>query len=251
VSEPGTTQPPNDAVATATRELVALVASHLPQRFYPGERPWRMFGAAIVVRMADTVESIMALMAAGLPIDGLIVLRALYEQVVRYMWVSIDPDAHIARWGDNARAHLLKLHNDALKFGQTVMDDAELSKARDAKELPGLADLALAVDAHWGGKMIGFREPATGAQGILTMRGLYTMVYRTGSRAAHLQPDSLEPYATIHASPIVVARPSKDEPSIWWPLTVALYAHALIVCNEQLNWPDPDRVREINDAMYA
>jgi hypothetical protein len=59
------------------------------------------------------------------------------------------------------------------------------------------------------------------------------------------------PYATIHASPIVVARPSKDEPSIWWPLTVALYAHALIVCNEQLNWPDPDRVRAINDAMYA
>jgi hypothetical protein len=32
---------------------------------------------------------------------------------------------------------------------------------------------------------------------------------------------------------------------------VALYAHELIVCNDQLNWPDPDRVRGINDAMYV
>jgi hypothetical protein len=35
VSEPGWKQPPDEAVATATRELVALVTSHLPQRFYP------------------------------------------------------------------------------------------------------------------------------------------------------------------------------------------------------------------------
>jgi hypothetical protein len=58
------------------------------------------------------------------------------------------------------------------------------------------------------------------------MRGLYTMVYRTASRSAHLQPDSLEPYATLTTSPIVVNRPNTDEPSIWWPLAVALYARA-------------------------
>jgi hypothetical protein len=32
---------------------------------------------------------------------------------------------------------------------------------------------------------------------------------------------------------------------------LALYAHALIVCNDQLNWPNPDRVRGINNAMYV
>lgn len=79
----------------ASRELIELVTSQLPQRFYPGEHPWRMFGAAIIVRMADTVESMMVLMAARLPIDGLILLRALYEQVVRYLWVSIDPDSNM------------------------------------------------------------------------------------------------------------------------------------------------------------
>lgn len=249
--EPGWTQPSDEAVAMASHELIELVTSHLPQRFYPGEHPWRMFGAAIIVRMTDTVESMMVLMTAGLPIDGLILMRALYEQVVRYLWVSIDPDSNMEAWGSNARWHMRKLHNDALKFGQTVMDDDELAAAEGARELPGLADLALAVDKHWGGKMVGFRSPATGKQGILTMRGLYTMVYRTGSRSAHVQPDSLEPYAELQASPRVIRRPNKDEPSIWWPLAVALYAHALIVCNDQLNWPDPDRIRAINDAMYA
>jgi hypothetical protein len=251
LSEPGWTQPPDEAVRTAASELIELVDSHLPQRFYAGEHPWRMFSAAIILRMADTVEGMMALMAAGLPIDGLNLLRALYEQVVRYLWVSINPDDHIEAWGSNARYHLRKLHNDAVKFGQSVMDEGELAAAEGAKELPGLADLALAVDSHWGGKMLGFRAPASGKQGILTMRGLYTMVYRTASRSAHLQPDSLESYATLTTSPIVVNRPSKDESSIWWPLAVALYAHALIACHDQLNWPDPDRVREINDRMYA
>jgi hypothetical protein len=65
------------------------------------------------------------------------------------MWISIDPDNHIEAWGTNARWQMRKLHNDALKFGQTVMDDAELAAAEGSKELPGLADLALAVDTHW------------------------------------------------------------------------------------------------------
>lgn len=251
ISEPVSSQPSNDAVATASRELIELVMTQLPQRFYRGEHPWRMFGAAVILRMADTVESMMALMSAGLPIDGLILLRTLYEQVIRYLWVSINPDNHMQAWGSNARWHLRKLHNDALRFGQTIMDDDELAAADGAKELPPLADLALAVDDHWGGKMVGFRSPATGKQGILTMRGLYTIIYRTGSQAAHVQPESLEPYGQLHALPRVIDRPSKEEPSIWWPVAVALYAHALIVCHDQLNWPDPDRVRAVNDAMYA
>jgi hypothetical protein len=69
-----------------------------PQRFYSSEHQWRKFSAGIALRMADTVEATMVLMAAGLPIDGLIVIRALYEQVVRYLWVSIDPETHVAEW---------------------------------------------------------------------------------------------------------------------------------------------------------
>lgn len=129
-----------------------------------------MFGAAVILRMADTVESMTVLMTAGLSIDGLILLRTLYEQVIRYLWVSIDPDVHMDAWGSNARWRLRKLHADALKFDQKVMNDDELAAAKDAKPLPGLVDLALAVDKYWGGKMVGFRSPANGKQGITNPR---------------------------------------------------------------------------------
>lgn len=100
--------------------------------------------------------------------------------------------------------------------------------------------------------MLGFHEPETGEQKLLTMRGLYTMIYRTTSLTTHLQPDSLEPYIVDHtATPRVVQRAPRGEPSLFWTVAVSLYSHALIVCNDQLNWPNRDRVRAINDAMYA
>jgi hypothetical protein len=75
--------------------------------------------------------------------------------VIRYLWVSINPDDHIEAWGSNARYHLRKLHNDAT---------------------------------------------------------------RTNPRSGGRSP---------------------------WRSTHALAVH------DQLNWPDPDRVREINDRRYA
>jgi hypothetical protein len=53
------------------------------------------------------------------------------------------------------------------------------------------------------------RHSRSRSSGILTMRGLYTMVYRTGSRAAHVQPDSLEPYGELHVSPRVIHHPAR------------------------------------------
>lgn len=251
-TEPGSSQPPNDRVALAARELIELVESHMPQRFYPSEPNSRMFSAAIVARMADTVESIVALMEAGLAIDGLILIRALYEAVVRFMWLAIHPEANTAAWGEDADAAARKHHDELLKYGSELLSPEQRAAVASAQPLPPLADLAEAVDKHWNGVMLGFRSPATGEQAILSLRGLYTMIYRIASLTAHLQSDSLAPYVIDpEASPRVVRRASPGEPSMFWALTVALYAHALIICNDQLNWPDRDRVREINDAMYA
>jgi Phage integrase, N-terminal SAM-like domain len=42
-------------------------------------------------RMADTVDAAMALMDGGFDVDGQTLLRSLYEQVVTFAWVAIDP----------------------------------------------------------------------------------------------------------------------------------------------------------------
>jgi hypothetical protein len=76
----------------ANAGLVGLVRSHLPFRIYGGERWWALFRTAALVRMADTVESLMDLMAAEQYLDGQILVRSLYEQVATFAWLSIDPD---------------------------------------------------------------------------------------------------------------------------------------------------------------
>jgi hypothetical protein len=253
VSEkPGSQQPPDGNVEVAARELIRLVESHLPQRCYPSEGRWRMICAAIVVRMADTLESILALMEAGLAVDGLTLIRALYEATVKFMWLAIDPEANLSAWLQDADAAARKHHDETLDYGMELLTPKQRAAVQNAKSLPPLTELAAAVDKHWEGAMLGFHEPETGEQKLLTMRGLYTMIYRTTSLTTHLQPDSLEPYIVDHtATPGVVQRAPRGEPSLFWTVAISLYSHALIVCNDQLNWPNRDRVRAINDAMYA
>jgi hypothetical protein len=39
--------------------------------------------------------------------------------------------------------------------------------------------------------------------------------------------------------------------SIWWPLTVPIFAQALLVCNDQLGRPDAEKVIAANNTMYV
>jgi hypothetical protein len=227
-----------------------MVEGHLPQRFYRTEHHWRLYGAAMIVRMADTGESMLALMEADHPVDGLVLLRTLYEQVVVYCWIAIDRDEHLGRWISGARWYERRLHNDALAYDMEVLSADELRATESAERFPDLAQLAAEVDRHWGGRLIGFRPPGAGREGILNFRGLYVAIYRIASRAIHAQPHALDPYADVLRYPRRVARAEAAPESIWWPLAVPLYSQALLVCSEQLGWPDPDRVLTINNAMY-
>jgi hypothetical protein len=83
------------------------------------------------------------------------------------------------------------------------------------------------------------------------MKGLYVAIYRYTSRAAHAQLDALDPYVDVGKYPRVVDRPASTTESLWWPLTVPLFAHALLVCNDNLGWPDADQVIAANNAMYV
>jgi hypothetical protein len=243
-------QPSNDKIRAAALALISLVEAHLPQRFYR-ERRWRVWCATLVVRMADTVEALLALMDADLAVDGATVLRSLYEEVVGFLWIAAEPDQRLGQWADNARFWERKMHTDAEPFGIKLLSPSELSLTKGAKKMPDLAQRSAEVDAYWGPRLIGFRPPTSGQDGILTFRGLYAAIYRFTSRAAHAQPDAMDPYVEPRLYPVIVARPKPTLESIWWPLAVPLYAQALLVCHETLKWPDPVTVRAINDAMYV
>ncbi len=240
--------PGEDEVRRAAGALVELVEESLPQRFWGGEHEWKVMAAAVIVRLADTLESIVAVMDAGHELDGLILLRAFYEQVVVFCWASIDRETNPERWRLNAIYWLRKLHEDMIPYSQKVLTRAELEEAEKGVRMPPLIQLAGEVDEHWGGRLVGFRAPSS--NDILNFSGLYLPIYRMGSRAAHGEATALNIYID-HGYPRRVDRATRDERSAWWSLAIPLYAQALLVCNEQLNWPDPERVRAINNAMYA
>jgi len=136
---PGSIKPTDDAALAGARTLVALVKAHKPQRFYKSERGWRIATAAMVFRMADTVESMVALNEGKYALDTLILLRALYEQVVTFCWLAISPEKHIDAWGANEHYWQLRLHRDSLKYGHPALSPAGVAAAEaDAKKMPSI-----------------------------------------------------------------------------------------------------------------
>jgi hypothetical protein len=204
----------------------------------------------MTVRMTDTVRSLLAIIDAGTDADGAILLRALYEKIVIFCWIATDPEPNLTAWIENAKVYRRKLHNDALGFGVSLYADEELAEASELKTLPALADLAFKVDAHWGPLLQGFRTREGSLDNdVLTFRGLY-MTYRLGSRDAHAQPESLEDHGDFAAYPIKIEFPKRSNMPGILSVGISLFAQALVVCHEAVGWPDPDRVRSINDAMY-
>jgi hypothetical protein len=250
--ERGKTQPTDDDAKAAARALVDLVRTqHLPKRFRH-EPSWHLVTAAFVVRMADTVESILSLWSGDKSgLDMMILLRALYEQTVVFAWLAIDPTAHLDEWGENERYYHRVAVEEAAEYGIPCTWE-ELTTM--GTRLKPLNQLALAVDEHWGGQLTGF--PTAAAKGqkqeldLLTFAGLYLPIYREASSATHATPAALAPYMDLAANPRVVDVASGNEYAAWWSIVVPLFTQALIVCNSVVGWPDRDMVLGINNSMY-
>jgi hypothetical protein len=250
--QPGSVRPRADAVGPAAQSLLGLVEDQLPTQFQADEDEWHCYAAAFVCRMSELVRSIFVLMKDGRTIDGGLMLRVLYEHVVKFCWIAADSDTRYPVWRSDGLVQRRKLHNDALPFGITVLDPQQLVEAQAATdELPKMPQLAQEVDAYWGGRIDAFRPPVKGQPlQLLTIRGMYIPGYRTLSEPVHGHADVMKAYINS-GTPIWPVGPDAADRSMWWALAVTLLAQALLVCHTILDAPDPDRVRAINNVMYA
>ena len=242
-----------ERVVEANRQLLALVDERLPERFYRSEGYGRPALCALVARMAGIVESITLLVGSGRQQDTLVLLRTLYEHMLLFCWIAIDPDERTYQWRDHAVVQRRKLHNDVLGFGVELMSADELGEAAELLPLAGgLQQRAEEVDAFWSQRIRGFRAPRKGdKEGLLTVRGLYTAIYRLASRVAHAQIETIEDCIDMTGYPgrPAVVHAERDDSMTWSAISTPIFAMALMVCHHRLGWPDEQRVREINDAM--
>jgi hypothetical protein len=242
-----------ELIRTATDEMLTLVNERLPQRFYSSEPAWRAGLTALVARMAGIIESMRELVDSRRQADALVLLRSLYEHLVTFLWLAIDPEPRVREWYDHTIRHRGKLHNDALAFGvNDILTEDEVREARDAEELKPLQQRANQVDDHWGPKIRGFySHPDGGPKHILTLGGMYLVIYRLASRQAHATIESVDPWLSQEPNGrwLVTRHPQDTGGLLWSALAIPLFAMALVVSHERLGWPDADCVREINDGL--
>lgn len=255
---------------SANLEFVALVRRQLP-RFYTGERWWALFTAASLVRMADTVESLMDLMSSKRDLDGQTLVRSLYEQVVTFAWIAIDPEKRQRRWAGEGRWDELKLHNDAATFGLPILTQDEVAATKKSlgmepetgpeapralncargsrrkgpdpdRVLPPVTERAREADEYWSSRVAGLHPSGD----PLGFRGLYLPAYRVASRATHSSMMALEPYLSREPNRLVIDD-AEPGPRIMWALIGPLFGIALTIAAQHVNWIDEVTVREIVD----
>lgn len=233
----------------ACDELISLVAERLPERFYRGEPLWRMATTALLARAVRLLQSTAILLEASHAADALVLLRSLYEHAVTFCWLMIDPPVRAERWGEHASRLRLTVHREALRYNVAVLTDEQVEAAEDAAKLPSLEQRTDEVDAYWGARSPAFRPAdTTGIEHMLTMRGLYTGLYRITSRGQHAQLDALDPCLETDRYPWRVVLDDHSDGSLV-VLGLPLTALMLAAGAERLGWPDIERLRPIVDAL--
>lgn len=187
----GSQKPDPDAIIQATGRLTGLVVRQMPRTNPPGRAHWDYYGPAMMSRMLDLVESVQTLMQADRAVDGAVLVRVLYEHVVKFCWISIDPTTNHDSWREDAQRWDTKLMNDAIRLG---VAPGAVADANQFTQLPDIAQQADQIERHWGAKIPEFPSPTKGPQALVTFRGMYLPVYRSGSEPVHGRPEILDAY---------------------------------------------------------
>ncbi len=125
---------------------------------------WRLIATALIARMAGLLKSIGLLANERRPSDSGVLVRALYEHVVIFCWLAIDPGPRVDALIDHARVRRRALHDDARQVGiDDLLSPEDLEMAAAAARLLPLDQLATEVDEHWSRRIRSFRPPHSGA----------------------------------------------------------------------------------------
>jgi hypothetical protein len=234
------------------REFIAYVREGYPRRFWaPGIGPRDAIVVAAVLRMADTLESLMLLLPARKDLDAAILLRSLFEQMIRVSWVLIEPFERIEKWEGYTAIEYLKQHRQLERYGIPIFEsNADLAAAEAAEKakvtMPGMEVMAGQVDQHWSGKIDGLYP----RDHPLSFHGLYQLVYRTTSASVHGSLEALHSYVTPSPPPPTVHFSNQDR-MIDYVLGAPIFGIALTIAGEVVDWIDTEQVRRFVNRASA
>ncbi|HEX6457276.1 MAG TPA: DUF5677 domain-containing protein [Thermoleophilaceae bacterium] len=231
------------AARKQARALGELTRRFLPATVESGNRhgDWPVTGYAMIARASGTLESVMSLFPRRRNADAAVLARALYEEVVTFAWVAIDPEENARAWVRWDRRQRLKADNDVRSVGaepllyEDTREDFKRQLAAGDAMPDSLARRAEHADQHWAQQLDAIEpDPASPR----SFRGMYRYVYRAQSQFAHAAPHSIESF--VHNSPqpghqdVILSEGDPSTPMAF-TLSPALYALALQVAEPTLS----------------
>lgn len=216
-------------------ELEGLIGEVVPRAF-PAEISWRLVSTAFLARLGDMLRSMQILIEGEQHSSALLVLRTIYEHTVIFCWLAIEPETRLQRWIDNSERERGRAFKEAGElFDLPPPEDLDMDQAAGIERFAPLTDMASEADRHWSERLPAFRAPEKGPGGILSLRGLYTAVYRRLSRAAHGEVETMDPVVQVTASQIVVSREETVGRRRWDTLShaIPLVCFSIVVFNHQ------------------
>ncbi len=209
--------------------LSALYGSHAPAAVPQPVENWHVFSLACLARAHYTLVTVLDLQHRE--VDCISLTRTLYEHVIAFAWVAIEPETHypmFLRWELIQRKRMC---DDLARFGVVAPPFDEVKRALvDAAHecAPDTADRALQADAFWS------RLHPDWEWGF---RRSYANLFRQYSAFVHPTVMGLESFITRGPTGPKIGIPPKRAASEAAASAVASFADALVVAHLRLRWP--------------
>lgn len=230
--------------------LARLVEERLPMEFEDrGDADaWPMVATALLSRAATTLRHVFDAGPGGRQaVDAATLGRSLFEHVVHFAWLGADPSAErLQAWRRVDLVARRTADNDTRTVGVELFTDTQRAALEDqiaglnGPDRLNLADLAVAADKHWAGRLPGLYDHTDTS----SFRGLYAVLYRSYSPTAHPTMQGLNPVVE-DVSPtrrrVVIEKPAIEDRGPFGMATV-VFALGLFIAAATLGWPDLARV---------
>jgi hypothetical protein len=212
------------------RRLSALYVRHCPETAISG-RDSETLALALLARAHYTLQTVLAVPTQEL--DCIALVRSIYEHVVAFAWLAIDPEAHrpmLLKWEFEERKKMLK---DAAEWFEHVEPPDEGAVRRALVDMghvaaPETPDRALAADKYWS---------RCGISWEFHFRSGYSSLFRLNSAFLHPTVAGVFPFITPGSPARVSAEPRRAHVAHPLPDAMLAFADGLAVASYRFGWP--------------
>ena len=214
-------------LATNGRRLSLLYVANAPSQPATGT-DWETFCLACLARAHYTLRR---MLDHADEIDGAGSARVIYEHVVAFAWIAINPSVHyrqFLRWESLQRE---KMQKDLAQFGEVAPDPMIVRRAlidTAAESAPETADRALAAENFWSRSV---------SEWPFQFRRAYANLFRPYSAFVHPTVMGLDPFIERGPSGPRIGQPREVGDGHILAAAVGSFADGLIVASHRLGWP--------------